>query len=139
MSLLPRRASGQTRTQTSGYSLFDSQLTVTGDIDTEGSLRIDGRLIGSIRRADVVVLGVGAIMDGDVNAREVVIGGTLNGNVQARERVELQPTAIVTGNVSTQVVLLQEGGVVNGRVDMRMDGGTMPAISTEHALSSGHR
>jgi cytoskeletal protein CcmA (bactofilin family) len=139
MSLLPRRTSGQTRAPGSGYSLFDSQLTVTGDIDTEGSIRIDGRLIGSIRRADVVVLGVGAVMDGNVNAREVVIGGTLNGNVHASERVELQPTAIVTGDVSTQVVLIQEGGVVNGRVDMRMDAAKVPAISSEHALSSGHR
>src|SRR4051812_17263466 len=114
MSFLSRRPSGPTRMPGSGYSLFDSQLTVTGDIETDGSVRIDGQMIGSVRRADTVVLGVGATMHGDVHAREVVVGGTLTGNIEASERVELQATAIVIGNVSTQLVLIQEGGVVNG-------------------------
>jgi len=121
MSLLARR-SGPTTTPTSagsGYSLLDAQLAVTGDLDTAGSLRIDGKLEGNIRRADTVVLGVGAAMNGDVHAREVVIGGTIVGNVHATERVELQATAIVTGDILTQTILVQEGGVVNGRVLMR--------------------
>jgi cytoskeletal protein CcmA (bactofilin family) len=121
MSLLARR-SGPTSTPTpsgSGYSLLDAQLVVTGDLDTGGSLRIDGKLEGSVRRADTVVLGVGAAMTGDVHAREVVIGGTIIGNVHATERVELQATAIVTGDILTQTILVQEGGVVNGRVLMR--------------------
>ena len=70
-------------------------------------------------RADTVVLGVGATMSGDVYAREVVIGGSITGNIHATERVELQATAIVTGDVLTQTILVQEGGVVNGRVLMR--------------------
>ena len=120
MSLLARR-SGPTSTPAaagSGYSLLDAQLSVAGDLDTGGSLRIDGRLEGNIRRADTVVLGVGATMSGDVHAREVAIGGTITGNVHATERVELQATAIVTGDILTQTILVQEGGVVNGRVLM---------------------
>jgi hypothetical protein len=49
-------------------------------------------------------------MTGDVHAREVVIGGTITGNVHATERVELQATAIVTGDIVTQTILVQEGG-----------------------------
>lgn len=120
MSLLARR-SGPNAPNSSGsaYSLLDSQLALSGDLDTSGSLRIDGRLDGNVRRADTVVLGVGASMSGDVHAREVVIGGTITGNVHATERVELQATAIVTGDILTQTILVQEGGVVNGRVLMR--------------------
>jgi cytoskeletal protein CcmA (bactofilin family) len=121
MSLLARR-SGPNSTPSpagSGYSLLDAQLSVSGDLDTGGSLRIDGKLEGNIRRADTVVIGVGATMNGDVHAREVVIGGTVTGNVHATERVELQATAIVTGDILTQTILVQEGGVVNGRVLMR--------------------
>jgi cytoskeletal protein CcmA (bactofilin family) len=137
MSLLARR-SGPTSTPTaagSGYSLLDAQLVVTGDLDTGGSLRIDGKLDGSVRRADTVVLGVGASMSGDVHAREVVIGGTITGNVHATERVELQATAIVTGDILTQTILVQEGGVVNGRVLMRPpEGDTSP--TTLHVTES---
>jgi len=121
MSLLARR-SGPSSAPTaagSGYSLLDAQLVITGDLDTAGSLRIDGKLEGSVKRADTVVLGVGATMTGDVHAREVVIGGSITGNIHATDRVELQATAIVTGDVLTQTILVQEGGVVNGRVLMR--------------------
>jgi cytoskeletal protein CcmA (bactofilin family) len=131
MSILARR-SGPTSTPApagSGYSLLDAQLSVTGDLDTSGSLRIDGKLEGNVRRADTVVLGVGATMSGDVHAREVVIGGTIVGNVHATERVELQATAIVTGDIVTQTILVQEGGVVNGRVLMRPPEGVVPTTT----------
>src|SRR6478752_8441681 len=121
MSLLARRSGPATPPgpASSGYSLLDAQLVMSGDLETGGSLRIDGKLEGSIRRADTVVLGVGASMTGDVFARDVVIGGTIIGNIHASERVELQATAIVTGDVLTQTILVAEGGVVNGRVLMR--------------------
>jgi cytoskeletal protein CcmA (bactofilin family) len=133
MSILARRSGASTPSASaSGYSLLDAQLALTGDLDTAGSLRIDGRLDGTIRRADTVVLGVGAAMTGDVHAREVVIGGTITGNVHASERVELQATAIVTGDILTQTILVQEGGVVNGRVLMRPPEGA-DALGTQYA------
>lgn len=101
-----------------GYSLLDSQLTVTGDLETTASLRIEGNLDGSVLSADSVVIGVGSKISGDIHAREVVVGGTITGNVHASERVELQATAVVTGDVHTGSILVQEGGVVNGRVLM---------------------
>ena len=101
-----------------GYSLLDSQLTVAGDLETTASLRIEGNLDGSVLSADSVVIGVGSKISGDIHAREVVVGGTITGNVHASERVELQATAVVTGDVHTGSILVQEGGVVNGRVLM---------------------
>jgi cytoskeletal protein CcmA (bactofilin family) len=140
MSLLARRSGPSAPSTTgSGYSLLDSQLSLTGDLDTAGSLRIDGKLDGTIRRADTVVLGVGASMSGDVHAREVVIGGTLTGNVHATERVELQATAIVTGDILTQTILVQEGGVVNGRVLMRPPEGTSASGAQHESESASGR
>jgi cytoskeletal protein CcmA (bactofilin family) len=101
-----------------GYSLLDSQLSIGGDLTTTGSLRVEGHLEGSIRGADSVVVGVDAVITGDIHAREVIVGGTITGDVHAAERLELQATAIVTGDVHTGSVLIQEGGVVNGRVLM---------------------
>lgn len=128
MSLLSRRPGPPSPPAGSGYSLLDSQLSVSGDIETSGSLRIDGKVTGTITRADTVVLGVGATMTGDVHAREVIVGGAITGNIHATERVELQPTAIVTGDIATLVVLVHEGGVVNGRVEMQP-----PAVQRMHA------
>ncbi len=118
MSLFNRRRGASPAAAASGLSLLDANLVVTGDLQTAASLRIEGRLEGSILKADSVVIGVGASVTGDVHAREVILGGTLTGNVHASERVELQSTAVVTGDVHTVSVLVQEGGVVNGRVIM---------------------
>src|SRR5258705_7301039 len=96
-----------------GYSLLDAQLSLTGDLETSGSLRIEGSLDGSVLSADSVVIGVGSKISGDIHAREVVVGGTITGNVNASERVELQATAVVTGDIHTGSILVQEGGVVN--------------------------
>ena len=119
-----------------GFSLIDSVMVVGGDLETSASLRIDGRVEGSVRRADVVVLGVGATMQGDIHAREVVIGGSLTGTVYASERVELQATAIVTGDLVTQSVLVQEGGVVNGRVLMRPPADVVPAPASGRTIAT---
>src|SRR3954471_22262264 len=137
MSLLARRSGPATPPgpASSGYSLLDAQLAMSGDLETAGSLRIDGKLEGTIRRADTVVLGVGATMSGDVYAREVVIGGSITGNIHATERVELQATAIVTGDILTQTILVQEGGVVNGRVLMRPPEG-VASLGTLHTSDS---
>ncbi len=118
MSLFNRRRGASPAAAASGFSLLDANLVVTGDLQTAASLRIEGRLEGSILKADSVVIGVGASVTGDVHAREVILGGTLTGNVHASERVELQATAVVAGDVHTVSVLVQEGGVVNGRVIM---------------------
>jgi cytoskeletal protein CcmA (bactofilin family) len=138
MSILARRSGATSSPAPAGnaYSLLDAQLVMSGDLETAGSLRIDGKLDGSIRRADMVVLGVGAAMRGDVHAREVVIGGTITGNVHATERVELQATAIVTGDIVTQTILVQEGGVVNGRVLMRPPegSGAAPSLHVSEAV-----
>lgn len=111
-------AAGKLIPAAKGYSLLDAQLSVTGDLETTGSLRIEGALDGSVLSADSVVVGVGSKISGDIHAREVVVGGTITGNVHASERVELQATAVVTGDVHTGSILVQEGGVVNGRVLM---------------------
>jgi cytoskeletal protein CcmA (bactofilin family) len=99
-----------------GYSVLDAQLTVRGDIDTEGTLRVDGRLDGSIRRADIVVIGEGATVVGDISAREVIVGGSVQGNVTATTRIELQPSAVVTGDIDAGAIMIQEGCVVQGRL-----------------------
>src|SRR5205085_8594597 len=87
MSLFKRRTDPSNLPSTgAGYSVLDAQLSVRGDIETEGTLRVDGHLEGSIRRADIVVIGTGATVVGDISAREVIVGGSVQGNVTATTR-----------------------------------------------------
>ena len=98
------------------FSVLDSHITVSGDLETDGALRIDGRLEGAILRADLIVVGEGASIVGDITAREVIVGGSVTGNIFASQRTELQSTGIVAGDIRSAAILIHEGGVVQGRL-----------------------
>jgi len=95
---------------------------VVGHLDTESVVKVEGRLEGSVRAADQVLLTRGGIVVGDVIGREVVIGGEVQGNVQAYERVEVLAGGVVEGDITTPRVAVEEGGTVNGRFKMAEPG-----------------
>lgn len=101
-----------------GYAVFDAQMTVEGDVETDGTLRVDGRVNGNVKRADIVVLASGASITGSVSAREVIIGGTIRGNVTASQRVELLESGSVAGDIEAGAITIQEGGKVDGRMSI---------------------
>src|SRR5918996_1636339 len=112
---------------TTNFSVFDSHIAVSGDLETDGALRIDGRLEGSIHRADLIVVGQGASVVGDITAREVIVGGAVTGNIFAAQRTELQSTGIVAGGIRSAAILVHEGGVVQGRLYIHPISGTHEA------------
>lgn len=122
MSLFGRRDASPI--PSTNFSAFDSHISVSGDVETEGALRIDGRLEGTIRRADLIVIGQGATVVGDITAREVIVGGAVTGNIFAAQRTELQSTGIVAGDIRSAAILIHEGGVVQGRLYIHPISGT---------------
>jgi cytoskeletal protein CcmA (bactofilin family) len=79
---------------------------------------VDGEINGSITGARQVLLGRGAAVHGNVTASEVVVGGHVEGSVSALERLELQVTATITGDIETRSIVVLEGARINGRVRM---------------------
>jgi cytoskeletal protein CcmA (bactofilin family) len=107
-------------------SIIAAGMTVTGDIDSAGVVKIEGRVEGSVRSARQVLVGRQGEVKGDIETREAVIGGRVEGTITASERSEIQGTASVSGDIQTKSILVQEGGKINGRVVM-MDGAMRPA------------
>lgn len=101
-----------------GLSIVAKDLTISGDLQAEGVIRIEGRVIGSVHAGDQVLISDGGIIEGDVITREAVVGGRVHGSISGEERVELQSSAVVHGDITTRRLLIQEGGQVNGAVKM---------------------
>ena len=91
---------------------------VNGDLECSGVLKIEGTVEGTIRGARQVLLGRQGVVKGDIETREAVIGGQVEGSILALERVEIQGTASVVGNVHTKTIVIREGGQINGTVRM---------------------
>ena len=102
-------------------SIIGTGMRVVGDITAEGVVKVEGTIVGTIHAGRQVLVAKGGMVEGDVFAREAIIGGEVRGSIEASERVELQPTSVVHGDVATKRLLVQEGGEVNGVVRMGQD------------------
>jgi cytoskeletal protein CcmA (bactofilin family) len=108
------------RTDQIPFSIIASDMTVIGDLETEGVVRVEGRVRGTVRVGSQVLVSEGAVIEGDLHTQEAVIAGQISGAIHARERVELQATAMVAGDILTPRISIVEGARVTGEV--KMDG-----------------
>jgi cytoskeletal protein CcmA (bactofilin family) len=97
-------------------SMIAAGMKVTGDIDTDGVVKIEGKVEGSVRAARQVLVGRQGEVQGDITTREAVIGGKVQGTVTATERVEVQGTSTVIGDITTRAIAVVEGGKINGSI-----------------------
>ena len=101
-----------------GLSVIASGMKIVGDIESTGVVKIEGIVEGAVRGARQLLLGRQGTVHGDIRAHEVVIGGTVVGTIVAEERVEIQGTSRVQGDIHTKSIVVLEGGVINGTVRM---------------------
>ena len=101
-------------------TLIGAGTRVTGDIAFRGGMHVDGEVrgnvVGQTEGATLCSLAGNGRIEGSVEASEVIVNGTVEGDVIARDRVELGPTARVTGNVIYGLVQMAVGAEVNGKV-----------------------
>ena len=119
------------RTDQIPFSIIASDMTVTGDLETEGVVRVEGRIRGTVRVGSQVLVAEGAVIEGDLHTQEAVVAGQVSGAIHARERVELQATALVTGDILTPRISIVEGARVTGEVKMDQSA-TGDAVTTSH-------
>ena len=100
------------------FSIIASDMTVIGDLETEGVVRVEGRVRGTVRVGSQVLVSQGAVIEGDLHTQEAVIAGQVSGAIHARERVELLATAMVAGDILTPRISIIEGAQVTGEVKM---------------------
>jgi len=91
-----------------------------GEIKAKGTLRIDGSVEGNIE-ADWLVLGEKAILKGDAAARGIIVGGRIEGNVKAKEIIEIMAKGQIIGDISAAKLTVSEGGVLEGHSFMQRD------------------
>jgi cytoskeletal protein CcmA (bactofilin family) len=119
------------RTDQIPFSIIASDMTVIGDLETDGVVRVEGRVRGTVRVGSQVLVAQGAVIEGDLFAHEAVISGQVKGAIHAKERVELQATAHVSGDVLTPRISIIEGARITGEVKMDSNAEAQP-VGTSH-------
>ncbi len=89
-----------------------------GKLHFDGHVRINGEFKGDIRAEGTLVVGEGAALEAQVSVDTLVVSGSITGDVVARARVELHAPARVVGNITTPVLVIEEGSIFEGQCHM---------------------
>ena len=99
-------------------SIIGPGMTVVGDCETEGTVRVEGLVKGTIKAGKAVVIGKQGRVVGDIITQDAVISGHVTGTLVAESRLELQASCHIDGEIRTRRMQLEEGAVLNGTVQM---------------------
>lgn len=125
-------ASGEERR---GSAWIGQGVVVEGKITSAQDLRIDGKVEGTIEVGNHgLIIGASAAVKADLAARTILICGAVIGNVTAAERLDVQGTASVEGDLTAPRLSMIDGAVVKGRVETR--GTRTPKVAAEAAAPS---
>jgi cytoskeletal protein CcmA (bactofilin family) len=103
-------------------TLIGTSIVIKGELSCGEDLYIDGQVEGTIDpKGNRLTIGPHGRVKANVIACAVVVQGKLEGNIQASDRVDLKQSAVVTGNIATQRISIDEGAYFKGRVNIQRE------------------
>lgn len=121
----PAPAPSQPARQTSPSSVvtIGASVVIKGELSAKEDLTIAGRVEGKVEVRDHVVrVGREAKVNAEINARAVIVEGTVTGNINATERIELLEHGSVEGDITSPKIAMAEGAEFRGKIDMAAKG-----------------
>ena len=103
-----------------------------GKLTFEGTVRVDGKLKGEVFSDDVLIVGEGAYVEAEIDIGEIIIQGTVVGNIRAKRGVEIHAPGKVRGDITTPSLQVDKGVIFEGRSYMEgvTDGTIRPRPAT---------
>jgi cytoskeletal protein CcmA (bactofilin family) len=138
----PERTGARVQTAASakgdGMANIGKSIAIKGDLTGNEDLVIEGKVEGKVELPqNQVTVGANGIVKAEVSAKAVVVIGRVAGNVRGSERVEIQATGVVEGDVAAPRLVVAEGAVVNGSIQMTKQGAAGAAPAPALAAAGG--
>ena len=92
--------------------------SIEGEVKSNGDVRIDGSINGSVTSKAKVVIGATGNVEGDISCQNADISGAINGKLSVTEMLFLKSTARVTGNITTGKLIVEAGASFTGSCNM---------------------
>jgi cytoskeletal protein CcmA (bactofilin family) len=99
-------------------NIINSGTTITGDVNSDGDMRVDGTVKGLLTSKARLVLGPTANVQGDVRAENIEVQGEVTGNIYASELLTIKATAKITGDIVSNKLVIEAGASFNGTSKM---------------------
>ncbi|ACZ41852.1 protein of unknown function DUF583 [Thermobaculum terrenum ATCC BAA-798] len=131
----PQRAG----TPTGDESVIGPDDFFSGNYKSERGVRVQGRVEGSIESKGHIFIEEQAQVNADLVAEDITVAGRYNGKVECRRRFEITPTGIVTGEINTDLLVVQEGGYFDGKLKMKDRSGRVAQAQKQQAQGAVQR
>src|SRR5580704_3348023 len=121
MSTLPGRSASEPHTEMhrGGQAALGKSVIVKGQIFSREDLTIDGEVEGTVELQEHrLTVGPNGKVVATIKAREIVVLGTVQGNIETREKIEIRKDAKVVGDIRTARIVIEDGAYFKGSIDI---------------------
>ena len=101
-----------------GKNVLTADVEIKGNLKFSGELAFDGKLEGEIQTDGVLNLGDSATINGNINAQSVVVRGKINGNISAKEKIEIKTKTELFGDIRAAKLVVEEGVTFVGKTEV---------------------
>ncbi len=99
-------------------NVLNSDVEIKGNLKFTGELLLEGKLEGEVNADGILTLGESGSVNGNINVNAIVIRGKVNGNVSAKDKIELKSKAEVFGDIRAAKLAIEEGVTFVGRTEV---------------------
>jgi len=103
---------------TGAKNVLSSDVEIKGNLKFSGELTFEGKIDGEIHTDGTLLLGDGAIVNGNINAQSVVVRGKINGNIVAKEKIDIKTKAELFGDIRASKLSVEEGVTFVGKAEV---------------------
>ncbi len=119
-------------------SVIAQDVEIVGSVKCSTNIQLDGRLTGDLTCTGNATIGPSANIKGNISCDSVSVLGTLNGNIAAKDRIELKSSAHVNGDIRAKRLTVEDGVTFVGKSEVNPSGAPTPRVSADaRAAESG--
>jgi len=99
-------------------TVFGKSMKIVGEVSSDEDLQLDGDLEGKLTLKSRLTIGPDSKVKANIKAKEVIVAGTVHGNVEAENRITLRTGANLVGDIKTAGIVIEDGAYFKGGIDI---------------------
>jgi cytoskeletal protein CcmA (bactofilin family) len=120
-------------------TVFGKSMKIIGEVTSDEELYLDGDLDGKLNLRNRLTIGPNSKVNANIKAQEIIVFGTIKGNVESESRVSLKTGASIVGDIKTAGIVIEDGAYFKGGIDISRAGDATKPVPKVQAVSAGQK
>jgi cytoskeletal protein CcmA (bactofilin family) len=119
-------------------TVFGKSMKIVGEVTSDEELYLDGDLDGKLNLRNRLTVGPNGKVNANIKAQEIIVFGTIKGNVESETRVSLRTGASIVGDIKTAGIVIEDGAYFKGGIDISRNGESKESKPSPKAQGAGN-